>query len=471
MRIAIYCRISSDVEGKELGVKRQETDCREYVEKHWPGFTSITVFTDNDISAMGMKRRPEYQRMLKGIVRGEFDVVVAWHLDRLTRSPKELEEYIEACGGESENAIPTHTLDQGDDMHLDTAEGRMFARIGAIIAHYFVEHNAKNGIRAKQQRRDSGLFYGGHPPNYGWRKIDKNHIEAVPEHAVYIRKMYRDYLAGKPIADIAKDMNDAGQDKVAGRPWTYANVRKLLRKATNAGLIEYFPKKIRNKRSEWMGGVSGEIYEGLWEGIVSVETWQAACDKMVDPTTYQHRGPKHYSLLGGIMVCETCGKPVYSKMRRGRRAYTCYVGHTSVDQEMVNEYVIETILAKIRVDSSAASIPELIKESQMIKVSRAELGVQYGKGLIDMSTMLAASKTFNDRESVIKAELSALDGVDENTGTREWWDGLTLDERRGLIESTMSITLKPLPVNGRSHLSPVQRAASRLVIRYKLFLH
>jgi DNA invertase Pin-like site-specific DNA recombinase len=48
----------------------------------------------------------------------------------------------------------------------------MFARIGAVIAHYYVEHNAENNRRAKQQMRESGL-YDGQPPRYGYRRLSE----------------------------------------------------------------------------------------------------------------------------------------------------------------------------------------------------------------------------------------------------------------------------------------------------------
>ena len=41
------------------------------------------------------KRRPEWERLLADIAAGEIDAVVGWHVDRLTRSPRELEDVID----------------------------------------------------------------------------------------------------------------------------------------------------------------------------------------------------------------------------------------------------------------------------------------------------------------------------------------------------------------------------------------
>src|ERR1700733_413671 len=93
MRAAIYVRISQDREGAGLGVKRQEQDCRELCAKL--DFEAGDVYVDNDMSAYSGKPRPEYARMLQDAADGEFEAIVAWHTDRLHRSTRELEDFID----------------------------------------------------------------------------------------------------------------------------------------------------------------------------------------------------------------------------------------------------------------------------------------------------------------------------------------------------------------------------------------
>jgi site-specific DNA recombinase len=105
-RAAIYCRISHDKTGAGLGVERQEQDCRELAGRL--GWSVTEVFCDNDLSAYSGKQRPRYQAMLEAIRAGRMDAVLAWHTDRLHRSPIELEEYISACNDGRE--VPTHCV-------------------------------------------------------------------------------------------------------------------------------------------------------------------------------------------------------------------------------------------------------------------------------------------------------------------------------------------------------------------------
>ena len=118
-RAAIYCRISQDKTGAGLGVERQEQDCRELA-AHL-GWLVVEVFCDNDLSAYSGKRRPRYHAMLDAIRDVLVDAVLAWHTNRLHRSPVELEEYISVRNEGRE--VPTHcvragTLDASDQLTM-----------------------------------------------------------------------------------------------------------------------------------------------------------------------------------------------------------------------------------------------------------------------------------------------------------------------------------------------------------------
>ena len=94
-RAAIYCRLSQDRTGAGVVVERQERDCRELAASL--GWEVVAVFVDNDVSAYRKKPRPGYTTLLKTLEAGEADAVLVWHADRLHRSPKELEHYIDVC--------------------------------------------------------------------------------------------------------------------------------------------------------------------------------------------------------------------------------------------------------------------------------------------------------------------------------------------------------------------------------------
>jgi DNA invertase Pin-like site-specific DNA recombinase len=93
-RCAIYARISEDRQGRRAGVARQVEDCRVLADRHgW--IVGEPVYLDNDLSAYSGKRRPAYEQMMDDLKTGLRDGLVMWHPDRLHRSPRELEAFID----------------------------------------------------------------------------------------------------------------------------------------------------------------------------------------------------------------------------------------------------------------------------------------------------------------------------------------------------------------------------------------
>ncbi len=127
VRAGVYTRISSDPSGERAGVDRQRADCEAHCKAR--GWEVVEVFCDNDASAYGRKPRRAYERMLAAVESGSIDAIVTWHNDRLHRSPKELEAFIDLV----ERRGVRLAVVTGGDYDLTTPDGRLSARIvGAV---------------------------------------------------------------------------------------------------------------------------------------------------------------------------------------------------------------------------------------------------------------------------------------------------------------------------------------------------
>ena len=165
-RAAIYCRISQDRVGAGLGVERQREDCEQLVAAR--GWSTVAVYSDNDISAYSGRPRPGYRQLLADIETGNVDVVVAWHTDRLHRSPLELEDYIAAC---EQRDVGTLTVRAGE-LDLATASGRMVARMLGAAARHESEQKSERVKRAREQEARSGRNHGH--LGYGYRRAESS---------------------------------------------------------------------------------------------------------------------------------------------------------------------------------------------------------------------------------------------------------------------------------------------------------
>lgn len=104
--MGVYTRISRDAAGHELGVQRQEQDCRDLAKRL--GWNVTKVYKENDTSAFKRQTvdlpgggralrvvRPEFRQMIEDLNEGRIDGLIAYDLDRVARDPRDLEDLID----------------------------------------------------------------------------------------------------------------------------------------------------------------------------------------------------------------------------------------------------------------------------------------------------------------------------------------------------------------------------------------
>ena len=84
-RVALYARVSTDNQTSE----NQLLQLRAVAERH--GWIVVNEYIDNGVSgAKGRHERPQFDALLNGVARREFDMIAAWSVDRLGRSLQDL---------------------------------------------------------------------------------------------------------------------------------------------------------------------------------------------------------------------------------------------------------------------------------------------------------------------------------------------------------------------------------------------
>jgi DNA invertase Pin-like site-specific DNA recombinase len=289
---AIYCRISKDVAGTRGGVQRQEVECRALADRL--GLDVGGVFVDNDISAYRNARRPAWIELNERIRIGEFRSLIAWHPDRLTRHPLQLEALVELL---EMTDTRVYTVAAGE-YDLGTATGRMCARVVGAVARHESEHKSER-IRV-QTRLDA---YAGKARNLGTRPFgfEKNGIDHRPDEVKAIRKAVRQVFAGKTLTYIAAQMPLGTR----GRPLKPPELKTTLLNPRMAGFRTYHREIVA---------------VGEWDPIIEPETWRALCRALTEGNIHHHTTPYNRYLLTNVAV-DYRGVYLHGAYDNDRRGY------------------------------------------------------------------------------------------------------------------------------------------------------
>ena len=153
-RVAIYARVSTT--GQSVSAQVGELEAA--AERH--GWTVAQVFADAGISgAKGRDKRPQFDKLLRGVARREFDMVAAWSVDRLSRS---LSDLVSVLSELHAKGVDLYLHTQGLD--TSTPAGRaMFGMLGvfAEFERAIIQERVRSGLaRAKTHGTRSGKAIG-----------------------------------------------------------------------------------------------------------------------------------------------------------------------------------------------------------------------------------------------------------------------------------------------------------------------
>lgn len=436
IRAAIYVRISSDAAGEGLGVARQEADCRALVEAR-PGWAVCEVYRDNDASAYSGKPRPEYERMLANIEAGNVGAVIAWHGDRLHRSPKELERFIDLA---ERTGLRVETVKAGT-IDLSTASGRAVARTLGAWARFESEHKSDRIRRKLAENAAAGKPHGGHRP-YGW---EPDRMVPRESEASVLRESAARVLAGEPLRAILRSLNERGLYNATGTPWTHSTFRNVLLHARHAGL------RFTNGQ---------EIGKAAWPAIIEPETWRAMVRMLTNPdriTTPGRGGRLH--LLSGIARCGVCGSPLRVGHSKGTEAYRCMVKScTSRRRDYFEKHVSEVVIERLtRPDAAGLLVPDddggereqAAQEAERVRLRLDESALAFAQGLITARQLTTITEQLRPELAALEAAAAppadrarVLGGLVGAPDVRKAWERLDPHARRAVVRLLMSITVR-----------------------------
>ena len=217
-KVAIYARFSSQMQS-EASIEDQLRICRERAERE--GWTVTDVYSDMAVSGASMQR-PGIQRLMDEAKRGQFDVIIAEALDRLSRDQADVATLFKQL---SFHGVKIVTLSEGEISELHVG-------LKGTMNQLFLKDLAAKTHRGLRGRVEAGRSGGGN--SYGYDVVRRLGPDGLPvtgertineDEAALIRRIFAEFSDGLSPKAIARKLNGENIPGPSGKPWRDTAIR------------------------------------------------------------------------------------------------------------------------------------------------------------------------------------------------------------------------------------------------------
>ena len=332
----IYIRVSTEDQAREgFSLGEQEEKLRQLC--NYKEYEVYKVYCDAGISAKDMEHRPKFQEMLQDMRDGKINYIVAYKLDRVTRSVRDLEELITQL-----EKYNTYLVCDRDDVNTSTANGRFFVRMLTVLSQLEIEIVSERTKFGMVGAIKSGHLPGIKPLGYKNDSTRKTIIDSTT--APIIKRVFELYLQGKTYLQIAKIFNE---ENILNKKWRDTYIEKIINNKIYMGDWEQY-KAIGKKE-----GLEPIIYMNVVEPIIPRYIWEECqAQKIINQRTYTRT--RVYTFFQKIK-CPHCGKIMKCKGAGGKKKryiyYNCEKCHENFRESYIEEEFERIVGQLLRFDN------------------------------------------------------------------------------------------------------------------------
>ncbi len=328
----LYLRVSTEDQVREgFSIPEQKERLEAFCK--YNGYEIKEYYTDAGISAKTGNHRPDFERMIEDGKQGKINMIVAYKMDRLTRSMWDWEALIKYS---QEYGVALAFVCEKID--TSTANGKLYSRIMMSVA--------QNEIERTSERTKVGLagaIKEGHIPHRACLGYKHNNKKLVIDHTTcdVVIRIFNMYHEGASYQTISNIFN---KEQVLGKTnWCDSTIYNILQNEVYKGDF------VHGKRTK-----HPTYYEDVVEPLISKELWEE-CQQQKKNNSRAYKRNLTYIYLQKLK-CPKCnhilgGKATKKKNGNVYYYYYCNECKCSIKEEIVDDFMKDFINEIVEYDS------------------------------------------------------------------------------------------------------------------------
>ena len=321
IRVAAYCRVSTDSEEQETSYEAQVSHYTEYI-KSKPEWQMVEVYADDGISGTNTAKREEFNRMIADCEAGKIDLILTKSISRFSRNTLDCLKYTRKL-----KALNIAVFFEKENINTMDSKGEVLLTIMASLAQQESESLSANVRMGIQYRNQQGKVQINHNWFLGYTKDAEGNLVIDPEQAKIVRRIYREYLEGASFLQIKRSLEADGVPNGAGHlKWHESNIHQILTNEKYIGdalLQKTYTVSILDKKRAANNGEMPKYYvEGSHEAIIDRDVFMKVKAEIARRANLNPDGKRRvYSskyALSGMVFCGHCGD-IYRRVKWNNR--------------------------------------------------------------------------------------------------------------------------------------------------------
>ena len=328
IKIASYCRVSTDKEDQANSFASQQLFFREYIAHH-PDWELYEVYADEGVTGTSTKKRVQFNRMINDAYNNKFKLIITKEISRFSRNLLDTIAYTREL-----KALGIGVVFMSDGFCSLDPDAELRLSIMGSIAQ---EESRKTSARVKwgqTRQMERGVVFGTSLLGYD---VENGKIHVNSEESNIVKLIFYKYgIEKKGTTTIARELREAGYRTHSGNPiWSNSHIIKILKNEKYVG--DLIQKKtittdyLTHTKKSNCGEEDLIVLKDHHEPIISRELW----DLVQQEIRKRHRAKRSTSehsnryICSGKILCAECGCRFISRKKTRKdgssyRRWGCY---------------------------------------------------------------------------------------------------------------------------------------------------
>ena len=314
VKVAVYCRVSTDKDDQLNSLQAQRRYFKEYIERQ-PDWTLYKIYADEGITGTSTKKREQFRRMISDAEKGAFKLILTKEVSRFSRNILDTIAYTRQLKTQG-----VEVVFMNDGISTWDADAELRLSIMGSIAQ---EESRKTSSRVKwgqTRQMERGVVFGHSLLGY---EVKAGQLRIKPEEAKLVRIIFHKYgIEKKGTTRIARELGEAGyRTPGGGENWRSSYLVKVLKNEKYVGdLIQkktITPDYLSHDRKANLGQEALIVLENHHEPIIDRELWNAVQEELNRRNRHnrQKNGHSEQYAFSGRIKCGACGASFVARRR------------------------------------------------------------------------------------------------------------------------------------------------------------